>query len=237
MIFCKLFAQNRPRLEPRPIATPSTHETHLRHPLVPFPPLDRSPGRDRPEIASGFDKQKIAALQAYLEKNPAAEDKDEALSILVDAHMETASSPPSRICSRSVTTPRQGHRRRPRSHRERNRPPFIEPASSSDQRDKAKAFLTKVKAISPSIPRANKSPSSSTNWRRPLPPRSGRQDGDRLHRPQGQGSRSLEDDRQGRPRRFLGDLVRPLRRGNAQRHRRLRQIQGARLRSRRHLPR
>ena len=39
------------------------------------------------EITSGFENQKIAALEAYLTENPEAQDRDTALAMLVGANM------------------------------------------------------------------------------------------------------------------------------------------------------
>jgi thiol-disulfide isomerase/thioredoxin len=98
------------------------------------------------EIASGFDKQKIAALQAYLEKNPGAKDRDEALSILVDAHMETGgfAAVPDLLSQRYEAKDKGSDADLGVIVNEIVRP-FIEASVVSDQRDKAKAFLTKVK--------------------------------------------------------------------------------------------
>jgi thiol-disulfide isomerase/thioredoxin len=98
------------------------------------------------EIASGFDKQKIAALQAYLEKNPEAEDKDKALSILVDAHMESGefAAVPDLLAKRYDAQDKGADADLGVIVNQIVRP-FIEASVVSDQRDKAKAFLTKVK--------------------------------------------------------------------------------------------
>jgi thiol-disulfide isomerase/thioredoxin len=98
------------------------------------------------EIAAGFDKQKIAALQAYLEKNPEAEDKDEALGILVDAHLETGgfAAVPDLLAKRYDAQDKGADADLGVIVNEIVRP-FIEASVVSDQRDKAKAFLTKVK--------------------------------------------------------------------------------------------
>jgi thiol-disulfide isomerase/thioredoxin len=98
------------------------------------------------EIASGFDKQKIAALQAYLEKNPDATDKDEALSILVHAHMETEdfAAVPDLLAKRYDAQDKGTDADLGVIVNEIVRP-FIEASVVSQQRDKAKAFLTRVK--------------------------------------------------------------------------------------------
>jgi len=98
------------------------------------------------EIAAGFDKQKIAALQAYLEKNPEAPDKDEALSILVEANMNSGEFAvvPDLLAKRYEAQDKGADADLAVIVNEIVRP-FIEASVVSDQRDKAKAFLTKVK--------------------------------------------------------------------------------------------
>ena len=46
------------------------------------------------EIASRFDQQKIEAVQTYLDENPEAEDKEEAIAILVGAYMSVGEFKP-----------------------------------------------------------------------------------------------------------------------------------------------
>ncbi len=98
------------------------------------------------EIAAGFDKQKIAALQAYLEKNPEAADKDEALSILVGAHLGLGEfAPVPDLLSQRYEGQSKGDDADLNLLIGEIVRPFIEASIVSDQRDKAKAFLTKVK--------------------------------------------------------------------------------------------
>ncbi|MCB1203453.1 MAG: TlpA family protein disulfide reductase [Verrucomicrobiae bacterium] len=98
------------------------------------------------EIASGFDQQKIAALQAYLEKNPEATDKDEALSMLVGAHLGLGdfAPVPDLLSKRYEAQDKGGQANLGVIVNEIVRP-FIESSIASNQRDKAKAFITRVK--------------------------------------------------------------------------------------------
>ncbi len=98
------------------------------------------------EIAASFDKQKIAAIQAYLEKNPDATDQDEALSILVESHLgiEEFGPVPDLIRKRY-----EGVDKGPEADlglivNEIVRP-LIEACVVSGQRDKAKDMLARVK--------------------------------------------------------------------------------------------
>jgi thiol-disulfide isomerase/thioredoxin len=83
------------------------------------------------EIASGFDQQKITALKAYLEKNPAAEDKDRALSMIVGARYDAQGKGAEADLDLIIGEILQ---------------PMVESSIVSNQRDKAKAFITKFKA-------------------------------------------------------------------------------------------
>ncbi len=98
------------------------------------------------EIAAGFDKQKIAALQSYLEKNPDTADKDQTLSILVGAHLAIGEfAPVPDLLSQRYEAQSKGDDAQLGVIINEIVRPFIESSIVSDQRDKAKAFLTKVK--------------------------------------------------------------------------------------------
>lgn len=99
------------------------------------------------EIASGFDKQKIAALEKYLADQPEAEDRDLAISILVGAHigMGEFAPVPDLLVQRYELQDKGPDADLQVIVNEITRP-FIEASTLSEQRDKAKAFLTRVKA-------------------------------------------------------------------------------------------
>ncbi len=119
--------------------------------LLPLVLLASLPGALRAEnareIASGFDKQKAAAIQSYLEKNPGAADKDEALAILAEAltGLGEQDAVPALLAQRYEGQPKgpdanlglivNGIIR-----------PYLEASLASGQRAEAKAFLAKVKA-------------------------------------------------------------------------------------------
>ncbi len=98
------------------------------------------------EIAAGFDQQKIAALQAYLERNPDAADKDEALAVLVDAHVGLGQfAPVPDLLSRRYESQSKGDDADLNLIIGELVRPYIEASVLSGQRDKAKAFLETVK--------------------------------------------------------------------------------------------
>ncbi|MAS93231.1 MAG: hypothetical protein CMO55_08550 [Verrucomicrobiales bacterium] len=107
------------------------------------------------EIAAKFEAQKIEAVQKYLDENPDASDKDEALSILIGAHMATGTFEPipALLDSRYELQPK-GMDADPRVILQEIVQPYIQAAVVSDQRDKAKAFLTKVKGDFSGVPQA-----------------------------------------------------------------------------------
>jgi len=98
-------------------------------------------------IASRIEQQKIEAIQTYLKDNPEAEDEEEAIAILVGSYMSVGEFKP----IPDLLTQRyelQGHDEEPNLQviiGEIVRP-FIDAAIVSDQRDKAKAFVARVKA-------------------------------------------------------------------------------------------
>ena len=108
---------------------------------------DAEPTASAIAIATEFDEKKIAAIETYLEENPEASDLDDALSILVDAHLSIGKFEPIPDLL-ALRYERQG--KGPGANiqlivTEIVRP-FIETSIVSDQRDKAKAFLTRVKS-------------------------------------------------------------------------------------------
>lgn len=99
------------------------------------------------DIASRIEQQKIDAIQTYLKDNPEAEDKEEAIAILVGSYLSVGEFKP----VPDLLTQRydlQGRGEQPNLQLiigEIVRP-FIDAAIVSDQRDKAKAFVARVKA-------------------------------------------------------------------------------------------
>lgn len=99
------------------------------------------------EIASAFDQQKITALKAYLEKNPAAEDKDRALSMIVGAHLGLGDfAPVPDLLTQRYEAQEKGTQADLDLIIGEILQPMVESSIVSNQRDKAKAFITKFKA-------------------------------------------------------------------------------------------
>jgi len=99
------------------------------------------------EISARFDGQKIAALEKYLGENPEAEDRDQALALLVGANIGTGrfEPVPDLLLQRYELQPKGADAELQVIVNEITRP-LIESSIVANQRDKAKAFLTKVKA-------------------------------------------------------------------------------------------
>ncbi|MEM6280121.1 MAG: TlpA disulfide reductase family protein [Verrucomicrobiota bacterium] len=99
------------------------------------------------QIATQFEQEKIEAIEAYLEENPEAKDRDTALRILVGSYLELGNyrPVPDLLLSRYELMPKREEVNFPLLIGEIARP-LIEASISSDQRDKAKAFLTRVKS-------------------------------------------------------------------------------------------
>lgn len=98
------------------------------------------------EIATGFDHQKIAALEAYLKENPGAEDRDQAYSILVGARLglgEFEAVPDLLLQQYEIQNKAAGADLQ-KIFGEIVQP-MIKSSVVSDQRDKAKALITKMK--------------------------------------------------------------------------------------------
>jgi thiol-disulfide isomerase/thioredoxin len=98
------------------------------------------------EIAAKFEKEKIKAINSYLEVNPEARDKDAALSILVGANMAMGNfeALPDLLGQRYDIQPKGPGANLQVIMQEIARP-FIESSIASNQRDKAKAFISRVK--------------------------------------------------------------------------------------------
>ena len=99
------------------------------------------------EIATGFETQKIAALQTYLTENPEATDKDQALALLVGANMTIGKFEPiPDLLTRRYEAQPKGLEADLQVIVQEIARPLIEASIVSNQRDKAKAFITRVKA-------------------------------------------------------------------------------------------
>ncbi|HRQ89222.1 MAG TPA: TlpA disulfide reductase family protein [Bacteroidia bacterium] len=97
------------------------------------------------DIASGFEKQKIAAIESYLEKNPDAKDIEEAVAILAGAHMTISDFAPipDLLAKRYALLDKTQEPDLGLIVNEIVRP-HIHASLASSQRDKAKEFLAKV---------------------------------------------------------------------------------------------
>ncbi len=98
------------------------------------------------EIASGFENQKIEALQAYLAQNPAATDKGEALSLLVTAYTNLGQfAPIPDLLRQRYDIQDKGVDADLDVIVTQITRPFIEACIASGQKDKAKEFIATVK--------------------------------------------------------------------------------------------
>ena len=99
------------------------------------------------EITSGFENQKIAALEAYLTEIPEAQDRDTALAMLVGANMTIGKFEPlPDLLTRRYDAQPKGLEADLQVIVQEIARPLIEASMVSNQRDKAKAFITRVKA-------------------------------------------------------------------------------------------
>ncbi|MBP6602348.1 MAG: TlpA family protein disulfide reductase [Verrucomicrobiales bacterium] len=99
------------------------------------------------EIAATFEKQKIEAIEAYLKETPDAADKDQALAILVGAHMSMGQFEPiPDLLSQRYDAQETGADANLQLVMTEIARPFIEASIVSNQRDKAKAFITRLKS-------------------------------------------------------------------------------------------
>tara|TARA_R110002096_G_scaffold45372_9_gene121899 strand:- start:263 stop:1123 length:861 start_codon:yes stop_codon:yes gene_type:complete len=109
--------------------------------------LQLSQAETASEIATKHDREKIAAIGAYLQANPDAADKDLALSILVDAHLSMGESAPvPDLLSQRYELQSKGPDANLQLMIGEIARPFIESSIVSNQRDKAKAFIAQVKS-------------------------------------------------------------------------------------------
>jgi len=105
------------------------------------------------EIAAGFENQKIEAIKAYLSANPEAPDKEDALSILVTAHMNLGQfSPIPDLLIQRYDGLKAGKEIDLNVIIREITSPLIESCINSNQRDKAKAFIARVKTDFANLP-------------------------------------------------------------------------------------
>ncbi len=99
------------------------------------------------EIATSFEQQKIEALETYLAENEEATDKDIALKILVGSYsgLGKFETIPDLLLQRYEVLPKNDEPNLQVLFAEIARP-LVEASITSDQRDKAKAFITRVKS-------------------------------------------------------------------------------------------
>lgn len=99
------------------------------------------------DIATNFDQQKITALKAYLEKNPEAEDKDRALSMIIEAHLGLGDfAPVPDLLTQRYESLEKGEAADLDLIIGEIVQPMVESSIVSNQRDKAKALVTKLKS-------------------------------------------------------------------------------------------
>ncbi|MDF1740525.1 MAG: TlpA disulfide reductase family protein [Verrucomicrobiales bacterium] len=99
------------------------------------------------EIATRFDQQKIEAVQTYLDENPDAEDKEDAIAILVGAYMSVGEfKPVPDLLTQRYDLQDKGEEANLQLIIGEIARPLIDAAIVSDQRDQAKAFVSRVKS-------------------------------------------------------------------------------------------
>lgn len=99
------------------------------------------------EIAAEFDKQKVAAIEKYLSENPEAEDRESALAILIGANFANGNFEPlPDLLEQRYKLVQKGPDTNLAMVINEIVRPLIESSIVSDQRDKAKAFLTRMKS-------------------------------------------------------------------------------------------
>lgn len=99
------------------------------------------------EIAKGFDTQKVTAIETYIKDNPKADDMDDALSILIDAHksMGGLDALPDLLAKR-YDLQDKGSEGDLQMIVSEIIHPYITIAGGTGQKEKAKEFVAKVKA-------------------------------------------------------------------------------------------
>ncbi len=98
------------------------------------------------EIASTFETQKIEAIEKYMAANPEAKDIDGALSILIGAHLTIGKMEPiPAFLEKRYELQPKGEKADVETVMNEILRPYIETATITNQRDKAKAFITRFK--------------------------------------------------------------------------------------------
>lgn len=107
------------------------------------------------EIAAGFDRQKVAAIEAYLKDNPEAADLDRAYDILVEARVGLGDfAPVPDLLLQRYDGLAKGPDADLSTIFGKILQPMIEASVVSNQRDKAKALITRMKTDFASHPQA-----------------------------------------------------------------------------------
>ncbi len=98
------------------------------------------------ELATGFDRQKIAAIEAYLKDHPDAPDRDEAYAILIGARSGIGEFEPvpDLVLQRYESFPKGAEADLQKLFTQIVQP-MMESSVVTNQRDKAKALITKIK--------------------------------------------------------------------------------------------
>ncbi len=108
------------------------------------------------DIATKFDEQKVEAIEKYLLENPEAEDKEDALAILIGANFAVGNFQPlPELLEQRYQLVQKGPDTNLNMVINEIVRPMIEASVVSDQRDKAKAFLTKLKSDFSSSPHSS----------------------------------------------------------------------------------
>jgi len=104
-------------------------------------------GQTAIEIATKHERAKIAEVEGYLEATPDAADLDQALSILIGAHLSIGEfEPVPSLLERRYDTQEKGEEANIGLMLNEIVRPFVETSIVSGQRDRAKAFLARFKA-------------------------------------------------------------------------------------------
>ncbi len=108
------------------------------------------------DIATEFEKQKIAAVEKYLEDNPDAEDKDKALSILIGGSMTVGNFDPipGLLQQRYDLFPKEGENVDLQRLLQEIVQPYIESSIMTDKKDQAKKFVNQFKSDFAAHPQA-----------------------------------------------------------------------------------
>ncbi len=99
------------------------------------------------EIAAKFEKQKVEAIEKYIAENPEADDLDQAVAILISGNMTMGNFEPlPELLVRRYDLLPKGPDANLEMILNQIVGPMVESSVVSDQRDKAKALISKVKS-------------------------------------------------------------------------------------------